>query len=42
MFMKIRRVLGLLNELDKEDGSKGLDFVCYADYTEVETMPKSA
>ena len=30
----------MLNELDKELEARGLDFVRYADYTEVETMPK--
>ena len=30
----------LLNELDWELESRGLRFVRYADYTEVETMPK--
>ena len=28
------------HELDKELEARGLDFVRYADYTEVETMPK--
>ena len=30
----------MLNELDKELEARGLHFVRYADYTEVETMPK--
>ena len=30
----------MLNELDKELEARGLNFVRYADYTEVETMPK--
>ena len=30
----------MLNELDKEMEKRGLNFVRYADYTEVETMPK--
>ena len=29
-----------LDKLDKELESRGLAFVRYADYTEVETMPK--
>jgi retron-type reverse transcriptase len=32
----------MLNELDKELEARGLDFVRYADYTEVETMPKNS
>ena len=30
----------MLNELDEEMEKRGLNFVRYADYTEVETMPK--
>lgn len=30
----------MLNELDKEMEKRGLNFVRYADYTEVKTMPK--
>ena len=30
----------MLNELDKELETRGLRFTRYADYTEVETMPK--
>jgi retron-type reverse transcriptase len=30
----------MLNELDREMEQRGLNFVRYADYTEVETMPR--
>ena len=32
----------MLNELDKELEARGLRFTRYADYTEVETMPKNS